>query len=542
MGEWIIGIEIGSYQIKLIEVFRKNNKLSIHQFSLIKVPVGCIENGCIKEIEILRTLLAQELKQKAYRGKKVVVVMGSGEMIIRDIKLGKVTQRMIKMALQKQIVQYLPLGKAAYQISYKRLNIIKQEEDIQEVRVVAMPKQNVQAVLELVKGLKKELVFITIPSEALEFVFGKKGYITYDQDENIMTVEIGHEATSMTIISKGKVVLTRQIDFGALHVSLSVQEEALDETVASQINTHIIMEMERLLQFYKSNFSQAPLKMIYLLGGGSTLKGMRTSIHNVFKVPTEKISILSKVEEAPHIIFGPYKHFFINLLGAINGYDKQSIRRKWQIDLVPEQYSYEQKYKRWHRLIVAVGIVESVGFILGFVVQPSIKYQHQQIQLKQIQEKLARPKYEAIKDVMNHLQVAESDLEKWKKQYESLRQSDLINERNLDSMINRVPYGVSIDSLSLDNEEAAYRLEIEGKAVDYEGIYQYVTILGETYGRDNVKFAMDDMVEKDEKLLHYTVQIGTKANKKLNESEAWEEALTLEDEDLNDEELNEIEQ
>ena len=49
MGEWIIGIEIGSYQIKLIEVFRKNNKLSIHQFSLIKVPVGCIENGCIKE-------------------------------------------------------------------------------------------------------------------------------------------------------------------------------------------------------------------------------------------------------------------------------------------------------------------------------------------------------------------------------------------------------------------------------------------------------------------------------------------------------------
>ena len=37
MGEWIIGIEIGSYQIKLIEVFRKNNKLSIHQFSLIKV-------------------------------------------------------------------------------------------------------------------------------------------------------------------------------------------------------------------------------------------------------------------------------------------------------------------------------------------------------------------------------------------------------------------------------------------------------------------------------------------------------------------------
>lgn len=516
MGQWIMGIEIGSYQMKLIEVLKTKNNLVVKRFSLIKIPVGCIENGCIQNIEVIKTLLAKELKVKGYKAKKMVVVMRSSDMIIRDVKIGKMTNRMIKVALQKHTAQYLPVGKGDYQIDYKTLNEIKGGENEQsEIRAVAMPKQSVLNIMQIIKALKKELVFITIPSEALEFVFGENGYITYEQDENIMVVEIGYEATNMTIISKGKVVLTRQIDFGVVHVNQSIfkdVESSVKEAAAQEIEAHIIVEMERLLQFYKTNFSQETIKMIYLMGGGATLKGVRNYIHNVFRVPTEKISILSKIQEAPNMIFTPYKHFFINILGAINGYNEHLIHLKKQINLLPEQYVHEQKYKKWRYIIATAGLVEGLIFVMGFLVNPRVELQKQQVRLTSLQNQLAQPQYKEIKGIMDDLSTRRADLKKWEKQYNALKGTDLISGRILDGLTARVPYGVMINTLTLAKIEGGYEVEIEGNALNYEGVCQYVTTLGEVYERKNIKFTINNEEETSEELLCYTVQIRPQIN------------------------------
>lgn len=544
-----MGIEFGSYYIKIIEGFKTSQNLKIRKFSLIKMPEGSIKDGDVQNIELVKNLLLREIKLKGYKAKKVVAVVSGKEMIVRDIKIGKMSDRMIKAALQKHTTQYLPMKKGDYQIDYKILNGVREEE--LEIRIVAMPRQNICNITEIMKTIKKELVFLTVPSEALEFVFGKNGYIAYEQDENIMIIDVGNETTIMTIISKGSTVLTRQIDFGIVHIhkrtyeydnygtdqEKKMEDDVLSTMILEQIQENIIVEMERLLQFYESNFSKGPIKTIYLIGGGSMLKGIRSYIHDVFKIPVEKISSLNKVEEATNIILMPYKHLLINILGVMNGYNSRLRRQKKQINLLLEQYSYKQQYKRWKRIIVIAGLVESLIFCAVFIINPVVQLQKAQERLKVVEEKIEGPKYRKIKEIMQGLNDGRINLEKWERQYNVLKGTAFISERVLDSFITCVPKGVTIDTLNLNQSGDTYEVTIEGNALYYKMISQYMDMLQNNYGRENIKLTINNEDEIGQKQMNYTLKIMPHISRIENDGELFEEESLDEEDEMQQEML-----
>ncbi len=331
MSERIIGIEIGSSTIKMIEVIKNIGTLEIQRFSLIDTPVDCMQNGVIHKLNTIKSVLLKELQAKKYKGKKVAIVVQSSDIIIRNMLIGQKTEKLLMGEIASQMEKDLPVRKEHYQIDYKIIGEVKEGEDLKnEMLLVAAPNKVIFPIMDLMKSIKKIPVIITIPSEALNFVFASEACLMPKEKGNLLVLDIGGKSTVITVIAKGQVAVTRTINFGVDDINAVIETQVIhsleqdnsihiEELIRLQVEEHIAEAVERVLQFYERNFEGSHISRIYLIGGGANIKGIREDISEAVHIPAMKVNIISGVVEKKEIGFSPYKHFFINLLGAING-------------------------------------------------------------------------------------------------------------------------------------------------------------------------------------------------------------------------------
>lgn len=334
MRKSILGIEIGSSTIKLIEVTRKAATITIEKFSVLDTPKGSIQDGVIDQLESIRQVISKEIKKKQYRAKQVVAVVDSSNIIIRRTIINQMPEKAIRQLLEIKTDEYLPVEKENYQIDFRVLRELDEEGvNKNEILLVAAPNEVIVPIAKLIKDLKLQPILISIPSEALGNVFGVEKRMIYEALDDLLVLDIGGKSTTATVISRGQAILTRSINFGVDSINDAINENGGSEKVAAtskdeqhlldiirpQIEYSIISELERILQFYYSTFENRPIKKIYLVGGGANIKGVRTYIRDAFNIPAEKLSCFSTVVENSGIEFEPYHRFFVNILGAING-------------------------------------------------------------------------------------------------------------------------------------------------------------------------------------------------------------------------------
>ena len=334
MSEHIMGIEIGSSNIKIIEVSRKAAMYVVHKFSMIETPADSVNNGVIVDTDSVKKAIAQELATKKYRAKKVVGVLQSSNIIIRNVVMDKQSDKVIKDILDIKLEEYMPIDRAQYQVDYKVLRYFEEEDkEKMEVELVAAPNSLVLPLASLMKSLKLTPIHINIASEAVAYAFGGKRRIVYEASENLLVLDRGGHSSNATIVSNGQAVLNRYIDFGVQNINQVVKEQEqrkniLDketkeddvfEMVRPLIEYNIISEVERILQFYYSNFNNGVIKKVFLIGGGASIKGLRTYVRDTLNIPTEKLKEFNTVSEDKGVEFENYRRFFVNILGTICG-------------------------------------------------------------------------------------------------------------------------------------------------------------------------------------------------------------------------------
>lgn len=334
MSEHVMGIEVGNSNIKMIEVSRKGAMLVVHNFSILPTPKDAISNGTITNHDAIKGVIAAELSAKKFKAKRVVNVVQSSNIIIRNITMDKQPEKIIKEILDMKIEDYLPVERSQYQVDFKILREFQEDEkDKYELLLVAAPNSVIEPMAALMKSLKLIPILINIPSECIYNVFGMQRKLVYDSSESVLVLDIGGRSSTVTIVTSSGAALTRYIDFGVDNINEAVEQEThrsslLDkkteeddifDIIRPHIEYNIISEVERILQFYYSSFGSSTLKKIYLVGGGASIKGIRGYVKDALNIPTQKLTEYNTVSEAPNLEFEPYRRFFVNILGAING-------------------------------------------------------------------------------------------------------------------------------------------------------------------------------------------------------------------------------
>ncbi len=310
----IVGLDIGSSSIKLVEAEKKRGGWVVRAFHSVTLPEDTIVDGEIVNhaavVEAIRALI----KESGVRVKQVCTSVAGSSVIIKHIAIPKTGPKELEDQVYWEAEQYIPFDMKEISLDFEVV-----QEDMgdgkMDILLVAAKKDFIDKRLAAIReiGLQPEVLDVDVL--ALANVFWENYDMT--PDNAVVLVDVGASLTKINIVSDSTTIFTRDVAVGGKNLTQEIQnklgisfqeaevlkidacstgqipEEVLP--LVSAISENIALEVRRSLDFYAASPTQLPITSIYLCGGGSRIPGFSNMLSEMVGFPVEYLNPFAKV-------------------------------------------------------------------------------------------------------------------------------------------------------------------------------------------------------------------------------------------------------
>ena len=298
----ILSIEISVDVTHVLEMdYRVKNPKVYRSFSF-QTPVGVIGEAGVRKSEEFRTALHKLLDANKIKTRKTLFVVNSGKIASREVLIPMIKENRIKDFLNTNSADFFPVDLSRYQLVYRNEGVVQQDTvKKRKLYVFAVPGDLVQSYEELADFCSLELT-------ALDYVGNSIFQMMHKAVGNNIccSVKLDDNATMITIINQGMVVLQRTVFYGFEEVEKVVvdsglfpkeqypaamdilqQTDCLDtnqtapgdamnamRAEAVEALRPMIGNIRRVLDYYQSRNNGAEVKECFLIGNGAYIKGL----------------------------------------------------------------------------------------------------------------------------------------------------------------------------------------------------------------------------------------------------------------------------
>lgn len=298
----ILSIEIGVDVTHVLEMdYRVKNPKVYRSFSF-QTPVGVIGEAGVRKSEEFRTALHKLLNANKIKTRKTLFVVNSGKIASREVLIPMIKENRIKDFLNTNSADFFPVDLSRYQLVYRNEGVVQQDKvKKRKLYVFAVPGDLVQSYEELADFCSLELT-------ALDYVGNSIFQMMHKAVGNNIccSVKLDDNATMITIINQGMVVLQRTVFYGfeevekvvvdsglfskeqypaamdilqqtdCLNANQAAPEDAMNAMRAEAVEAlrPMIGNIRRVLDYYQSRNNGAEVKECFLIGNGAYIKGL----------------------------------------------------------------------------------------------------------------------------------------------------------------------------------------------------------------------------------------------------------------------------
>lgn len=317
-----IGLDLGSSQIKLMQLRQEQGQIFLHQYGIYDLPEEAMTAGRITDTAILSDRLAWIFKRRRFHRNRVNLCIGSQAIILRQMQLPKMAPREIPAALRFQAEKeiMIPIDEAVIDYIVLGERFID-GKDLLDLAVVAAPKDVVTDYLGVITeaGLYPDV--IEIESFALQRVFP---YIipafAGPGEDALIILDIGGESSNLVLLDRGNFSFARTLSIGVNHFCRHIAEDgAMNFDSArrllfgsdpfsaggmQEIADELVAQIRRSLEFYLYNIdhAQKEIKTICLCGGGASIDRLPSFLGFELKVEPKLIQPFSFIQSSRRFI------------------------------------------------------------------------------------------------------------------------------------------------------------------------------------------------------------------------------------------------
>lgn len=365
MAKHVLSIEIGTQVTKIVEIDYKKKNPHVYRAVSFATPEGVIEDGVIRDKDVLAVAFRNELAEAGMKEKSVVFSIASSKIATREVTLPNVKENKIGALVQATAQEYFPIDLTDYTLAYSLLETIKEgKEKSYKVLLLAAPDDlvdnyynfakemdfNIEALDYFGNGsmqvLKKEIVLdycacIQISGNTTMINFMNEGQQLMQRTipQGIFNVAeamvLSNECmiedmdTACEALCRDKLVC-RSLDYRGLDddesiVSARMTEEQWRQQEASKSSRkvvtdavgEILLSVLRVIDFFKSKHQGVELSSIYITGMGCKVAGIEELFENELGIPTQRMEHLVNVSFPRHFSEGLYNQTeYIAVVGA----------------------------------------------------------------------------------------------------------------------------------------------------------------------------------------------------------------------------------
>jgi type IV pilus assembly protein PilM len=284
------GLEIEDGSLKAFLLDKKGDEYKVLAFGKKEIRKGLVEGGAVinaKELAIEVRNLMNSSECRPIKCKQVILSIPETKAFIRTIKIPKMSREEAMEAVKWETEANIPI---AVDMAYLDWQVIRSDENQEEVLVVAIPKSVVDAYCDVMSQAGISPIAVEVDIIATIRSLTTAG----NNKEPILIVDIGAEKTSLAICKDQIPYFTSSIPLSgktftdALQKELGVSKEKAEEIkykyglgrmrqddtlykVYDPLLENLASEIDRSISFYSESINAGEKVEDIILSGGGAL-------------------------------------------------------------------------------------------------------------------------------------------------------------------------------------------------------------------------------------------------------------------------------
>jgi len=301
----IIGIDIGSSSVKLVQVKEQKGTFVLQNVGILPLPLEAIVDNTLMDSSSIVEAIKKLLKSLNIRAKDAACSVSGNSVIIRKISLPAMPPEELEDQIHWEAEQYIPFDINDVNIDFQILASDQNDPSKMEVLLVASKKEIINDYLAVFNEAGINLAVVDVDSFAIQNAFE----LNYDiGSENVVAlINIGASIMNLNIVKNDISLFTRDVQMGGNLYTEEIQkqfsvsnEEAermkisgdssdqskLKDTI-SRVNETLAMEMRRSLDFYNTTAGEGKINNVFISGGGAKTPMLVEAVQQRLGLPVE---------------------------------------------------------------------------------------------------------------------------------------------------------------------------------------------------------------------------------------------------------------
>ena len=240
----LIGIDIGSQQIKIAELRPGKNGLTITALGLGPTPVGVIQNNIITDPAAMGTAIKQLMRESGITVKRAIgCITGQNAVVIRIIEVPRMTDAELKETMKWEVERHVPFAPSETVLDYQPL-VARTPEAASgpnmEVLLAVAQQDAVSNYIDTLFAAGLDPVAIDIeplaisraildlqdgkPVARLQAPVGEPAFAEAGSEETVAIVNIGAANTDIAIFQGGQLTFPRSLPLAGDSLTRAIAE------------------------------------------------------------------------------------------------------------------------------------------------------------------------------------------------------------------------------------------------------------------------------------------------------------------------------
>ena len=311
----VVGLDIGSSAIKLVELKEKKGQYQLVRLGLEPLSPEAIVDGSIMDSSLVVDAIHKLNDEAKVKISQYATSLSGHSVIIKKIQLPAMSQDELDESIQWEAEQYIPFDINDVRMDYVVLSESEPGVEQMEVLLVAVKRDKVNDYQSVISQTGKTPALIDIDVFAIQNAYE----INYDLDplKVVALINMGAGVTNINILARGSTVFWRDITFGGNQFSDALQREfnlsfeqaeglkrgetvgrytmAEARPILDSVSEEMASEIQKTFDFFSATSSEGPVEELVLSGGCALTHNLQQVLRDRFGVPTELMNPLRRV-------------------------------------------------------------------------------------------------------------------------------------------------------------------------------------------------------------------------------------------------------
>jgi type IV pilus assembly protein PilM len=316
----MVGLDIGSHAVKVVEVARKgrDGSFELRSLGIAPLPHEAIVQGAFLNSSAIVEAIREAVDAARVKARDVAAAVSGHSVIVKKVSLPAMTRAELEEQIKWEAEQYIPFDVNEVNLDFQILETSETEGQM-DVLLVAAKKDLIDDYVQVIGEAGLSPLVVDVASFAVENAF-EVNYGT-PLDQIVALVNIGAQVVNINVLQNGVPAFTRDITTGGnqyteeiqkalsvgfdeaeriklggrgLEESQEVVPQEVEQAVRS-ISDTVIGEIARSLDFFSATATDSTIAKVYLSGGGAKISGFEHAFHERTGLPVELLNPLARM-------------------------------------------------------------------------------------------------------------------------------------------------------------------------------------------------------------------------------------------------------